>query len=465
MVRGTGRKGVPAVRISTSDGKAGPAAVMQLPHETQHHTAECEPRPVGRKIMTKKRVVVTGLAAISPLGGDVGSSWEALIAGRSGIGPITAFDASEFAARIAGEIKGFDLEQYGIPLKAAKRMDRFVQLAAAGGLAVLKDAGYAVTDENAQRTSVLLGVGLGGLNTIEVFHTRLVEAGPNKVSPFFIPMLISNMAPGQVAMLTGIKGSNLVLTSACSSGLHAIGHAYTEIVMGRCDAAITGGVEATVTAMGISGFTALKALSTRNDEPQRASRPFDKERDGFVMGEGCGILFLESLESAQKRGAKIYAEVLGFGATCDAYHMTAPDENGEGLAQAMRNAVIEGGIMFEEVDHINAHGTSTPMNDAIETKAIKAAFGDHAYNIAICANKSQTGHLLGGAGGIESVFTILTLQTGTVPGTLNLENPDPECDLNYMADGPKKLDPRYALCNSAGFGGTNVSILYKKWEE
>ncbi len=414
--------------------------------------------------MSKKRVVVTGLSAITPLGGDVVSSWDALLAGKSGIAPITAFDAAGFAARIAGEVKDFDPEQYGIAAKTAKRMDRFVQFAAAGGLAVLKDADYAVSDDNAGRTAVILGVGLGGLATIEVFHSRLLEAGPNKISPFFIPMLISNMAPGQIAMLTGIKGSNLVMTSACSSGLHAIGHAYTEIVMGRCDAAVTGGVEAVVTPMGISGFTALKALSTRNDDPEKASRPFDRDRDGFVMGEGCGMLMLESLESATARGAKIYAEVCGFGATCDAFHMTAPDENGEGLAQAMRGAVNEGGVRFEEVDHINAHGTSTPMNDACETKAIKAAFGDHAYRIAICANKSQTGHLLGGAGGLESVFTVLALQTGMVPGTLNLENPDPECDLNYMAGGPEKRDPRYALCNSAGFGGTNVSILYKKWE-
>lgn len=415
--------------------------------------------------MSKKRVVVTGLSAITPLGGDVASSWDALLAGKSGIAPITLFDASEFAARIAGEVKNFDPETYGVPQKAAKRMDRFVQFATAAGLELVRNAGITVTEENAHRINIMLGVGLGGLSTIEVFHSRLVEAGPNKVSPFMIPMLISNMAPGQVAMLTGIKGSNVVLTSACSSGLHAIGHAYTEIVMGRCDAAVTGGVEATVTPMGVSGFTALKALSTRNDDPQRASRPFDKDRDGFVIGEGAGFLYVESLESAQKRGAKIYAEILGFGATCDAFHMTAPDENGEGLAQAMRNAIAEGGVRPEDVTHINAHGTSTGLNDLCETKAIKSAFGGHAYKIAICANKSQTGHLLGGAGGLESVFTVLTLQSGIVPGTANLVNPDPECDLNYMAGGSKKLDPRYALCNSAGFGGTNVSILYKKWEE
>ena len=415
--------------------------------------------------MSKKRVVITGLSAITPLGGDVTTSWEALIAGKSGVGPITAFDASNFAARIAGEVKDFNPEAYGLPGKQAKRMDRFVQFGAASSLEALKDSGFTVTEQNAHRVGIILGVGLGGLHTIEVFHTRLVEAGPGKVSPFFIPMLISNMAPGQVAMLTGIKGTNLVMTSACSSGLHAIGHAYNEILLGRLDAVVTGGVEATITPMGISGFTALKALSTRNDEPQRASRPFDKERDGFVMGEGCGIFFVESLESARVRKAKIYAEIVGFGATCDAFHMTAPDENGEGLAQAMRNAIAEAGITPEDVDHINAHGTSTPMNDACETKAIKSVFGDHAYKLAICANKSQTGHLLGGAGGLESVFTALTLQTGIVPGTLNYETPDPACDLNYMGGGAKKLDPKYALCNSAGFGGTNVSIVYKKWEE
>lgn len=415
--------------------------------------------------MSKKRVVVTGLSAITPLGGDVDSSWQALLAGKSGITPITLFDASAFAARIAGEVKNFDPEQYGIPQKAAKRMDRFVQFGTVGGLELLKNAGYTVTQENENRTSIMLGVGLGGLATIEVFHSKLLEAGPNKISPFMIPMLISNMASGQIAMMTGIKGSNVVMTSACSSGLHAVGHAYTEIVMGRCDAAISGGVEATITPMGISGFTALKALSTRNDDPEHASRPFDKDRDGFVMGEGCGMLMLESLESAKKRGAKIYAEVLGFGATCDAFHMTAPDENGEGIAQAMRNAVAEGGIAMEDVDHINAHGTSTPLNDICETRGIKAAFGDHAHTIAISANKSQTGHLLGGAGGLESVFTVLALHTGIVPGTANIVEPGPECDLNYMADGAKKLNPRHALCNSMGFGGTNVSILYKKWEE
>ena len=414
--------------------------------------------------MSKKRVVVTGLSAFTPLGLGLEASWSALLSGESGIGPITSFDASEYAARIAGELKGFNPEDH-IPAKEARRMDRFAQIAVAAGLEVLKHAGYAVNDDNARRVGCMLGVGLGGLQTIETFHSKLLEAGPNRISPFMIPMLISNIGPGQISIFTGAKGTNLALTSACSSGLHAIGYAYSEILLGRCDAVITGGVESTITPLGVAGFTALKALSTsRNDDPAKASRPFDKDRDGFVMGEGAGFLLLESLESALKRGATIYGEVCGFGATADAFHITAPDEKGEGLANAMRLAVEEGGIAPADIDHINAHGTSTYLNDLIETKAIKAVFGEHAYKIAVCANKSQTGHLLGAAGGMESMFTVMALHTGTVPGTLNYETPDPECDLNYMGGGAKKLDPRYALCNSAGFGGTNASILFKKYE-
>jgi 3-oxoacyl-[acyl-carrier-protein] synthase II len=415
--------------------------------------------------MKRKRVVVTGLSAISPLGLTLESSWEALLASKSGVGPITLFDASEFSTRIAGEVKNFNPEAFGIAAKAARRMDRFVQFGVAAGLAALAHSGLRVTEQNAHRVGVMLGIGLGGLNTIETFHTRLVEAGPNKVSPFMIPMLISNMAPGQISILAGLKGTSVVMTSACSSGLHAIGHAYTEIVMGRCDAMLSGGVEATITPMGISGFTALKALSSRNDEPRRASRPFERDRDGFVMGEGAGMLLLESLDSALERGAGIYGEVVGFGAASDAFHVTAPDENAGGMAQAMKNAIHEAGIRCEDVDHINAHGTSTQLNDVCETRAVRNVFGKHAYAIPICANKSQTGHLLGGAGGVESVFSVMALHTGMVPGTLNYENPDPECDLNYMGDGPKKLDPRFALCNSAGFGSTNASMLYKKWEK
>lgn len=415
--------------------------------------------------MDRKRVVITGLAALSPLGNDYETSWDNLIAGKSGIGPITCFDATGFDARIAGELKNFKPEDYGISVKQAKRMDRFVQIASASGIELVKDAGYQITDENAGDVAVMLGVGLGGLGTIEIFRDKLVEAGPSRVSPFFIPMLISNMAPGQVSILTGAKGSNVVMTSACASGLHAIGYAYTEIVMGRAKAVITGGVESTITAMGVSGFTALKALSTRNDEPERASRPFDKDRDGFVMGEGSGFLFLEDLESAKARGAKIYAEVVGFGASGDAYHMTAPKDDGEGMASAMAKAIKDAGLTSADIDHINAHGTSTSLNDLTETRAIKHVFGRRAYDIPIVSNKSQVGHLLGGAGGIESVFSVLTLDRGIIPGTLNYETRDEECDLNYMGGGAEKRQVNTVLCNDFGFGGTNCSIVYKRWKE
>jgi 3-oxoacyl-[acyl-carrier-protein] synthase II len=415
--------------------------------------------------MTRKRVVITGLSALSPLGGNLAESWKNLLAGKSGIAPITLFDASEFAARIAGEVKNFSPEDFDIPGKQARRMDRFVQFAVAASLMLVRDAGFSINAANAPKVGVLLGVGLGGLKTIEDFHAKLLEAGPNKISPFMIPMLISNMAPGQVSIFTGAKGPNVVCTSACASALHAIGYAYGEILLGRCSAAISGGVEATVTPMGISGFTALKALSTQNDKPGEASRPFDLNRAGFVMGEGAGFLFLESLESAQARNAKIYAEIVGFGSSGDAFHMTAPREDGEGMAKAMMNAIADAGLTPDVVDHINAHGTSTQLNDMAETKAIKTVFGKRAYDIPITANKSQTGHLLGAAGGIESVFSIMTLKEGVIPGTINYTTPDPECDLQYMGTGPQKIQAEYALCNSFGFGGTNGCILYKRWKE
>ena len=413
--------------------------------------------------MNRTRVVVTGLSALTPLGGNLSDSWEALIAGKSGIGPITLFDATGFDARIAGEIKNFNPESYGINAKQAKRMDRFVQFAVAAGSMLMADSGFSITPENADDVGIILGVGLGGLQTLEEFHTKLVSAGPNRISPFMIPMLISNMAPGQLSISCGAKGTNVVTTSACASGTHAIGHAFSEILLGRADAVITGGVEATITPMGISGFTALKALSTGyNDQPEKASRPFDKDRDGFVMGEGAGLLLLESLESAQKRGATIFAEVVGFGSSGDAYHMTAPLM--EGQAMAMRKALRDAGVKPEDVQHINAHATSTPLNDSGETAALKEVFGKHAYDLAICANKSQMGHLLGAAGGAESVFTCMALHTGMVPGTINYTTPDPDCDLNYMTGGAKKLDPRYALCSNFGFGGTNASVLFKRFE-
>ncbi len=414
--------------------------------------------------MTRKRVVVTGLSAISPLGGNYLESWENLIAGKSGIGPITLFDASEFASKIAGEVKDFSPENYGIPSKQARRMDRFTHFAVAGALMLIKDAGYEITEHNADRVGVLIGIGLGGLHTIEEFHSKLLEAGPNKISPFMIPMLISNMAPGQIAIFTGAKGVNAVLTSACASSLHAIGYAFTEIVMNRCDAAICGGVEATITPMGISGFTALKALCTENDLPEKASRPFDKDRSGFVKGEGTGLLFLESLDSARARGAAIYAEVVGFGASDDAYHMTAPQDDGSGMAKAMQRAIEDAGLSPDAIDHINAHGTSTQLNDLAETKAIKTVFGKRAYDIPITANKSQIGHLLGAAGGIESVFSVMTLKEGIIPGTANYETPDPACDLNYMGNGAQHTQTEHVLCNSFGFGGTNACILYKRWQ-
>ncbi len=414
--------------------------------------------------MTRKRVVVTGISAITPLGLDVESTWEGILAGKSGIKKITSFDTTGFDTDIAGEITDFNPDTYIQP-KQSKRMDRFTQLSVCAAMQLIENSGYTITAENADRVGVILGVGLGGLATIEVFHSKLVEAGPSRVSPFYIPMLISNIAPGQIAIAVGPKGPNYVLTSACASATHSIGSAYTEIVMGRCDAMITGGAESTITPMGISGFTSMKALCTKyNDSPEKASRPFDAERGGFVMGEGAGMLLLESLDSALARGAHIYAEVVGFGASDDANHMVAPLETGEGMALAMKRALEDAQVDPNEIDSINAHGTSTHANDEAETKAIKQVFGDHAKNIAICSNKSQLGHLLGAAGGVESVLSVLTLDTGMVPGTINLENPDPVCDLNYMPDGPKKLDPKYVLCSNFGFGGTNASMLYKRYE-
>ncbi len=414
--------------------------------------------------MTRKRVVVTGISAITPLGLDVESTWEGILAGKSGIKKITSFDTTGFDTDIAGEITDFNPDTYIQP-KQSKRMDRFTQLSVCAAMQLIENSGYTITAENADRVGVILGVGLGGLATIEVFHSKLVEAGPSRVSPFYIPMLISNIAPGQIAIAVGAKGPNYVLTSACASATHSIGSAYTEIVMGRCDAMITGGAESTITPMGISGFTSMKALCTKyNDSPEKASRPFDAERGGFVMGEGAGMLLLESLDSALARGTHIYAEVVGFGASDDANHMVAPLETGEGMALAMKRALQDAQVDPNEIDSINAHGTSTHANDEAETKAIKQVFGDHAKNIAICSNKSQLGHLLGAAGGVESVLSVLTLDTGMVPGTINLENPDPVCDVNYMPDGPKKLDPKYVLCSNFGFGGTNASMLYKRYE-
>lgn len=414
--------------------------------------------------MERKRIVITGLSAITPLGLDLESSWEALLAGKSGIGRISQFDSTEFTTHIAGEVKDFKPEEV-IPAKNCRKMDRFCQFAVCGGIQAVADAGLTIDESNASRVGVVLGVGLGGLKTIEVFHEKLRTSGPNRVSPFYIPMLISNMAPAQVAIYTGAKGINTVSTSACASALHAIGSAYDQLVLGRADVIITGGAESTITEMGVSGFTSMKALCTdHQDEPEKASRPFDAGRGGFVMGEGAGMLVLETLEHAQARGARIYAEVVGFGASDDAYHMVAPLESGEGMAASMRSALEDAGLAPEVINHVSAHGTSTHANDAAETKAMHSVFGDHAKNLAITAVKSQIGHLLGASGGASSVFAAMSLTTGMVPGTLNQDTPDPECDLNYMGQGSKKLDPEYAMINSFGFGGTNATLILKKFK-
>ena len=415
--------------------------------------------------MSRARVVITGVAGITPLANDIETTWKRLLAGESGIGPITHFDSSEYVSKIAGEVRDFDPTQFIGP-KEARRMDRFTQLAVAAAKMLVEDADLKVEGELAEDLGVILGVGLGGLSTIETWHTKLLEAGPNRISPFMIPMLISNMGPGQISIATGAKGPNIVTTTACASGIHGLGTAFSEILLGRSRRIISGGVEATITPLGVSGFTALKALSTHyNDSPQEASRPFDAKRDGFVIGEGAGLLLLEELDAARERGAKIYAEMVGYGASGDAYHMTAPHESGDGMALAMRRALKDAGLAPEDITHINAHATSTQLNDATETKAMKLAFGDHAKNLKISATKSMTGHLLGAAGGIESVFTALALRDGLLPGTINLENPDPACDLDYLASGTEKNDCEYAMCNSFGFGGTNASLILKKWHD
>lgn len=413
--------------------------------------------------MIGKRVVVTGLAAVTPIGNDLDSSWQNLLAGKSGIGPLTRFDCQDFATRIAGEVRGFDVGEYLEP-KQAKRLENFCTWAMACSGMLFKDAAYDIPEQEQHRVGCILGCGLGGLQTIEDAKEKLLNQGPKRISPFTIPTLIGNMAPGMVSIFQKCKGSNLATTSACASGTHAIGTAFSEIKLGRADVMITGGVESVITPLAVSAFNALKALSTRNDDPEHASRPFDKDRDGFVMGEGCGLLLLESLEHAQARGATIYAEVAGFGSSSDAFHMTAPPEDGEGMALAMQGAIAEAELPVEAVEHINAHATSTQLNDICETRAIKTVFGKHAEKLSITANKSMIGHLLGAAGGVESVFSVMTLREGMVPGTVNLENPGEGCDLDYIADGSRKQEVGHVLCNSFGFGGTNACLLFKRWE-
>jgi len=410
------------------------------------------------------RVVVTSVAAITPLGNDIETSWQNLLAGKSGIGRISKFDTTDFATKIAGEVKDFDPYKY-IGKKEARRMETFTQFAVSCSGMLFDSADWSVPENERYRVGTIIGVGLGGIETIESSHAKLMKRGPSKISPFFIPILIANMAAGQVSIATGGMGPNICTTTACASGTHGVGAAYTDILLGRADVMVCGGAESTISPLAVAGFNAMKALSVRNDEPELASRPFDKDRTGFIMGEGCGLLLLESLEHAQARGAKILAEVVGFGASGDAYHMTAPPEDGSGMAYAMSGALREAKVDPSEIDHINAHGTSTYLNDLCETRAIKKVFGDHAYDINISANKSQIGHLLGAAGGVEAVFSVKTLSEGIIPGTINRDTPDPECDLDMCTDGPREKQVNYVLSNSFGFGGTNACVLFKRFAE
>jgi len=410
-----------------------------------------------------RRVVVTGLGAVTPLGVGVRSTWDAVLAGTSGVGPITRFDAKDFSTTIAAEVKGFDPEQF-IDRKEIKRMDPFIHYAMAGAHMAMEDAGLVIDAALGPKVGVYMGSGLGGLSTLERYHQAYMEGGPRKISPFFITMLISNLAPGHIAMRYGAKGPNLATSTACSAASHATGEGMHAIRSGVCDVVIAGGAEATITPLGLGGFCTMKALSTRNDDPGTASRPFDKDRDGFVMGEGSTILILEELERARNRGAKIYAELLGYGASADAHHVTAPAPGGEGAVRAMTAALADAGVPASAIDYINAHGTSTPYNDLFETMAIKTVFGDRAKSIAVSSTKSMTGHLLGASGAIEGMFCTLALHDGVIPPTMNYTTPDPECDLDYVPNAPRRQAIRYAMSNSFGFGGTNSVLLFGRFE-
>jgi 3-oxoacyl-[acyl-carrier-protein] synthase II len=407
-----------------------------------------------------RRVVVTGVGMVSPLGTGVQSNWESACAGRSGIGPITKFDVSDFPCQIAGEVKDFNSEDF-MDKQQIRRFDVFIHYAVASARMAMEDSGLKIDEANAHRVGCITGSGLGGLTMLEHYHSVLLEKGPRKISPFFIPGMIANMAPGQIAIEFGAKGPNLSIETACAASAHAVGEAFRFIREGIADAMITGGAEAVVTPLALGGFCSMRALSTRNDEPQRASRPFDLNRDGFVMGEGAGLLVLEALEPALKRGANIYAEVVGYGLSGDAYHVSAPDPEGEGAISCMKMALDYAGLKPGDVDYINAHGTSTKLNDASECKAIKAVFGDHARKVAISSTKSMTGHLLGGAGGVEAIFTVLAVKHGLIPPTINYETVDPDCDLDCVPNVARKAEIRAAMSNSFGFGGTNATLLFK----
>ncbi len=416
------------------------------------------------KFDCNRRVVITGLSMITPLGNDAETSWNNMIKGVSGIGMITRFDASNYATKIAGEVKGFDPEKF-IDKKDVKKMDQFIHYAAACAKMALSDSGFKINDSNAHRVGVWIGAGIGGLMTIEKYHTLLLESGPKKISPFFIPMLLINLASGQVSIMAGAKGPNASTVSACSTGTNSIGDAYKVIARGDADVMIAGGTESTITPLCISGFNAMKALSTRNDEPAKASRPFDKDRDGFVVSEGAGIVILEDLQSAVNRGTKIYAEVTGYGLSSDAYHISTPDPGADGAYYSMKNALDDARILPEDVDYINAHGTSTYYNDINETRGIKRLFKEHSKKVMVSSIKSMVGHALGAAGGIEAVAATLSVYTGIIPPTINFNEPDKECDLDYVPNVMRKTNVRYAISNSFGFGGTNATLVLKKWEK
>ncbi|MBY8909650.1 beta-ketoacyl-ACP synthase II [Salinicoccus roseus] len=413
--------------------------------------------------MDKRRVVVTGIGALTPIGNSAPETWENALKGVNGIDKITRIDNSEYNVHVAGELKDFNIEDY-MDKKEARRMDRFTQYAMVASDEAVKDSGIEITDDNRERIGVWIGSGIGGIQALEDGFKVLYERGPRRVSPFFVPMMIPDMASGQVSIKHGLKGPNGATVTACATGTNSIGEAFKFIERGQADAMVTGGTEAPITRMGVAGFQANKALTTA-DDPNKASRPYSKDRDGFVIGEGAGIVMLEELEHAKARGAKIYGEVVGYGTTGDAHHITAPAEEGEGGARAMIEAMKDAGIDPNEIGYVNGHGTSTQYNDLFETIAIRNVFKDHAYNLLVNSTKSMTGHLLGGTGGMEAIITVLSLRDGKVHPTINLDNPDPECDLNYVTEGAVEADIRYAISNSFGFGGHNASLVFKKYEE
>ncbi|KND55572.1 3-oxoacyl-[acyl-carrier-protein] synthase, KASII [Candidatus Paraburkholderia kirkii] len=411
--------------------------------------------------MSRRRVVVTGLGLVSPVGNTVADGWANLIAGKSGIANITKFDATNFSTRFAGEVKGFNIEEY-MPAKEARHMDTFIHYGFAAGVQAMKDSGLEITEDNAERVGVVVGSGIGGLPMIEITQTELLNRGPRRISPFFVPASIINMISGHLSIRFGLKGPNLSMVTACTTGLHCIGEASRLIEYGDADVMVAGGAEATVSPLGIGGFAAAHALSQRNDDPATASRPWDTDRDGFVLGEGAGVMVLEEYEHAKKRGAKIYAEVLGYGMSGDAFHMTAPPEDGDGGRRAMVNAMKNAQINADQVNYVNAHGTSTPLGDIAETIGIKRALGDQAKNVVVNSTKSMTGHLLGGAGGLESVFMVLAIHHQISPPTINVFNQDPQCDLDYCANTAREMKIDVAVKNSFGFGGTNGSLVFKR---